>query len=123
MLTDEQTQRLLCMQMLTVEAGNSIPSEEVYAVWAWAENILEARRRLAAKEVPPGAWSKEEALAAAYQRLTEVLEGRAGVHVVDGKVCLCPLEDIPAERLKLFQQSLPQIVHGRSRQQNPPREG
>ena len=58
MLTNEQTQRLLCMQMLTVEAGNSIPNEEVYAVWAWAENILEARRRLAAKEVPPGAWSR-----------------------------------------------------------------
>jgi hypothetical protein len=65
---------------------------------------------LGAKPVPPDDWRKEESVRADFQQLTEVLEGRAAVHVVDGKVSLCRLEELPAERVAFFQEALPLIL-------------
>jgi hypothetical protein len=98
------------MQMIAVDSNTSVPQEEIFQVWEWADSILKGNAELGTKPVSPEAWREEELVRAAFKQLTEVLEGRAAVRVVDRRVSTCRLEELPAERVELFRTALPQIV-------------
>ncbi len=109
MLTDQQQEMLVAMQCITVPEGTSISVEDNDLVWEWADCVLKTHRRLLRKAGPHLASKQQESTEAAYRQLMEVLAGRAGIHVVNGKVRICPLDELPRDRVDLFQEALGEL--------------
>jgi hypothetical protein len=105
MLTDHHRQMLLAMQCITVPEKETIPECEVLQVWEWAEFVLKAHQGL--NENPQSAISiGQKAVENDYQRLADVFQCKAAIHVVNGEVRICSLEELPPDRVKLFEAAL-----------------
>jgi hypothetical protein len=109
MLTDEQRQILIAMQCITVPEGITIPAADCHQVWEWSNSVLKAHSRLRRNSMRVVSIERES-IENAYQKLMEVLARRVAIHVVNGEVCICPLNELPRDRVELFQKALAEMA-------------